>query len=212
MSNNMPNRDTLINKLSSCTARTDIPYGSSAVIIPLIEISEELHIIFEERSHTLSFQPGDICFPGGKIEGLESPKEAAIRECLEELYPDDQNPANLDIIADLPPIMGPKGHIVYPFVAFLNNYSFTYSKAEVHKVIHYPLSFFESHPGLSYPMEKVTKIPSDFPYELIPGGSSYKFHIQKYDMWFYKETSPVVWGFTGRLLHSFLKIISYPDA
>ncbi len=190
------------------SSRTDIPAGSSAVLIPIIEKDGELHIVFEERSHSLKFQPGDVCFPGGKIEGNESPKNCAIRECLEELFPNDADASNVEIITALPPMVGPTGNNVYPFVGLLHNYEFTYSKDEVEQVITYPLSFFKDTPPLCYHMEKHTVAPSDFPGDLVSNGKGYKPIIQKYDMYIYDKTTPVIWGFTGRLLNAFINLLS----
>ena len=50
---------------------------NSAVMIPVLETPEGLHLLFEVRSEKLEHQPGDICFPGGGIEEGETPEEAA---------------------------------------------------------------------------------------------------------------------------------------
>ena len=39
-----------------------------AVLLPLIEVHNETHILFEVRSMSLRRQPGEICFPGGKVD------------------------------------------------------------------------------------------------------------------------------------------------
>jgi coenzyme A diphosphatase NUDT7 len=70
---------------------------SFAVLVPLIEIDGELNIIYEVRSNSIT-QPGEISFPGGRIEEGESPQEAAIRETSEELL---LNKANIEIIREL---------------------------------------------------------------------------------------------------------------
>ena len=213
MSPNILNKEQLKKIIAkNNTTRTDIPEGSSAVLIPIIEKDGELNIIFEERSHSLKFQPGDVCFPGGRVEGNESPQECAVRECIEELYPNNINLSinnpNIEIFAALPPMIGPTGKIVYPFAGFLHDYEFTYSKDEVERIIAYPISFFKENPPLHYPMEKRTYPPEDFPVDLISPGKDYKFYVQKYDMYIYQNTFPVIWGFTGRLLHTFLEMIS----
>lgn len=51
-----------------------------AVILPVIEKAEDLHILFEVRSQRMRRQPGEVCFPGGKIDSGETPQEAALRE------------------------------------------------------------------------------------------------------------------------------------
>ena len=55
-----------------------------AVLLPLITIDNEWHVLYEVRSETIS-QPGEVSFPGGRIEAGESPQEAAVRETHEEL-------------------------------------------------------------------------------------------------------------------------------
>ena len=57
----------------------------ASVAILLTEIKGTPNIIFEVRGKNLREQPGDICFPGGKIDKDETPKEAVIREIEEEL-------------------------------------------------------------------------------------------------------------------------------
>ena len=59
--------------------------GSSAVLIPVIMKADGYHILYEVRAAKLRTQPGEICFPGGRIEPGEDPGEAAVREAMEEL-------------------------------------------------------------------------------------------------------------------------------
>ena len=159
MSPNILNKEQLKKIIvKNNTTRSDIPEGSSAVLIPIIEKDGELNIIFEERSHSLKFQPGDVCFPGGRVEGNESPQECAVRECMEELFPkstysvnggssnykdNDSDHSKIEVFAALPPMIGPTGKIVYPFAGFMHDYEFTYSKDEVERIIAYPISFFK---------------------------------------------------------------------
>lgn len=207
-------KEIILSKLLEIGNQTDIPPKSSAVIIPLIEVDGQMHILFEQRSLKLEFQPGDVCFPGGRIEDGETPRQAAIREFIEELLPDCriQNDKDtiesLEIISALTPLMGPTGALVYPFVALVKEYNWSFSSDEVERVFTYPVSYFYEHMPKRYPMEKRTIAPEDFPYEKVTGGrSTYDFHVQKYDMWVYEDTEPVIWGFTGRLLHYFMENI-----
>src|SRR5699024_7104932 len=58
----------------------------AAVLLPLVEVDGETHILFEVRSNKMRRQPGDICFPGGRVEEFDETKLAtAIRETSEEL-------------------------------------------------------------------------------------------------------------------------------
>lgn len=57
----------------------------AAVLVPLIQKGGEYHVVFEVRAGSLKTQPGEICFPGGAVERGETPKQAAVRETMEEL-------------------------------------------------------------------------------------------------------------------------------
>jgi len=51
----------------------------SAVLIPLVQVDEEWHILFEVRSFTMRKQPGDISFPGGRIDSTDPSPMAAVK-------------------------------------------------------------------------------------------------------------------------------------
>ena len=39
-----------------------------AVLVPLVEWQGEPYLLLEVRSETLNRQPGEVCFPGGRME------------------------------------------------------------------------------------------------------------------------------------------------
>ncbi|MBQ1630012.1 MAG: NUDIX domain-containing protein, partial [Firmicutes bacterium] len=55
-----------------------------AVLMPLVKVNGEICFLFEVRSQDVA-QPGDVCFPGGRIEEGETVVEAAVREAREEI-------------------------------------------------------------------------------------------------------------------------------
>lgn len=58
----------------------------AAVLIPIITRNEELHVLLTRRAEHLKYHPGEVSFPGGKIEAQDdSETEAAIREAEEEI-------------------------------------------------------------------------------------------------------------------------------
>ena len=56
-----------------------------SVFVPLMKIEGEICVVYELRAMSLRRQPGEISFPGGKMEKGESPRYAAVRELCEEL-------------------------------------------------------------------------------------------------------------------------------
>src|SRR5881394_4216391 len=61
-------------------------FAKYAILLPLIQKEDGIHVLFEVRSLELRRQPGEICFPGGRIDLQDKDeKTAAIRETMEEL-------------------------------------------------------------------------------------------------------------------------------
>ncbi|HMA60291.1 MAG TPA: NUDIX domain-containing protein, partial [Halanaerobiales bacterium] len=55
-----------------------------AVLVPMLRLEDKLHLIYEIRSEEIGTQPGEVSFPGGRIEEGETAREAAVRETEEE--------------------------------------------------------------------------------------------------------------------------------
>ncbi len=59
-------------------------YRPAAVLVAMTE-RERPGFLFMHRPSTMRAHPGQVAFPGGKIDGEETPIEAALREAWEEL-------------------------------------------------------------------------------------------------------------------------------
>ena len=57
----------------------------AAVLIPIVDRPEGPTILLTRRAEALSNHPGQIAFPGGRIEPGETPEAAALREAAEEV-------------------------------------------------------------------------------------------------------------------------------
>lgn len=170
------------------------PGGSSSVLIPVLIRNGEYHVLYEIRSPRLGTQPGEICFPGGRIEEGEDPEQAAVRETMEELCVREEQ---IEVIGTLEKVSGPGGTALYAFVGFLREYEGSYSKDEVGQVFTLPLSWIlETEPRLCrIPLER--RMPPDFPYESVPGGRDYKWREQFTVIPFYPGAAPLFWGEEG---------------
>lgn len=90
---------------------------AAAVLVPLV-VREEVSVLLTRRSEHLHHHPGQICFPGGRIEaGDASPTMAAIREAEEEV---GLRPDRLEILGALPEYFSRTGFRVTPVVALVH--------------------------------------------------------------------------------------------
>ena len=170
----------------------------SAVAIPLVKTEDGPGILFEVRSSNLLAQPGEICFPGGGIEGEESPAEAAVRECSEELL---ISADRIHLLTQLDGTLGPSGGPMWAFLVRLEDYEGTYSRDEVEEV--FSLSFSEllaAEPVMHCVSMK--PVPDDGFLDLI--GHAYGWKGRKQSMPFYRFGPHLIWGATGRILKNFL--------
>ncbi|MBP3897435.1 MAG: CoA pyrophosphatase [Mogibacterium sp.] len=67
-----------------------------AVLIPFVTTEEGKALLLEVRSQLVK-QPGEICFPGGRVEAGETPVETAVRETCEEL---GLKPEDIEVFAE----------------------------------------------------------------------------------------------------------------
>lgn len=177
----------------------------SAVLVPLVKKEDGLHILFEVRSTKLTWQPGEICFPGGKIEPQDqSPLAAAIRETAEELAISRDR---ISMLGPLPYLASPIGVMVFPFAGFLSVADIHPSSDEVAECFTVPLSYLlQAEPVVGH-MEMATRPLADVPLELLPSGYSKSWRRRiTYPVRFYQYKEYVIWGLTGQVLYTFLEI------
>jgi coenzyme A diphosphatase NUDT7 len=175
-----------------------------AVMAPLINTPNGICLLFEKRTNKLRHHPGEICFPGGKIEPGESLQECAVRETMEELLVQRQQ---IDILGPGDIFLSPFNIMVHPFIGVIKDYQDTFSKDEVADIIKVPLSFFRSQQPDHYESRLINQPPDDFPYEWIPGGENYPWAKGTYDIFFYKYENIIIWGMTAHMIKSITELI-----
>lgn len=62
------------------------PLAKAAVLVPLYEDANgDMRVVLTKRPDDMRSHPGDVVFPGGRMEGDEDPVATALREAWEEV-------------------------------------------------------------------------------------------------------------------------------
>ncbi len=110
----------------------------AGVLISILMAPQGPRVILTKRSSALKHHPGQIAFPGGKVDQSDSgPVDAALREATEEIGM-PRNHAN--VIGTLPPHETVTGFTVTPVVAVLKrSFAVRPEPDEVEEVFSVPL-------------------------------------------------------------------------
>ena len=178
--------------------------GGAAVLIPLLAGDNGIEVLFEVRALHLVRQPGEVCFPGGHIEPGEDPLQAAVRETSEELL---VLPSQVSIVADLGRVEGPGGMPLWLYVGAIEGYAGTWDPEEVDRTFTIPLSWFMANEPEVYVTTLVPVMHDDFPWSLVPNGRDYAWRRRRNEVPFYRETEPLIWGFTARMMQRLVRLL-----
>ncbi len=175
-------------------SRMRIPLSTSeglrkaAVLIPLFEKQDLLHIVLTLRSAYDGIHSAQVSFPGGKFEENETdPFAVALRESEEELGIQSDL---VEIIGSLSPVIIPvSSMLVYPVVGWLNNPpNYSPDIREVQKVIESPIYCFKNEFVKSSPSIITNiKMPIDVPY--------------------YEIQNEIVWGATAMMISELMDVL-----
>lgn len=201
------NDSTLKHKLNNYTPKImDIDmYTSFAIFLPLTSYHGKRHILFEVRSSNIT-QPGEICFPGGKVDKTDRDEQtAAMRECSEEL---GVSMDKLEVYGALDYMITPYRTILSPYVGTIpENESLNINPNEVAETFSIPLDeLVELEPKTHHIYLRVEPEES-FPYHLIPQGEEYPWRNGVVEEHFYEYKGRVIWGLTARILKHFIEDI-----
>ncbi len=112
----------------------------AAILLGLVERPDGLHVILTERAAHLKDHPGQVSFPGGRIEASDDgPVAAALREADEEIQ---LRPDQVSVVGCLPEILTGTGFLITPVVGFVvPEFRAIPDRTEVADVFEVPLEF-----------------------------------------------------------------------
>lgn len=180
---------------------------SYAVLVPLVERSDGLHVLYEVRALTLRRQPGEVCFPGGHIETGEGPEQCALRETFEELgIPEEK----IRVLGRMDFVAHRANFIMYPILAVISGETADHmapNPAEVGETFEVPLSHLLETDPIEYDYELIPSPARNFPYELLNIPKDYKWQRGRENVPVYPWQGHAIWGLTGRITRHLVRLV-----
>lgn len=183
-------------------------YSYFSVLVPLVEKDGELYLLYEVRAESLKRQPGEVCFPGGRIEENESKRHCAIRETCEEL---GVRRKDIRIIAEIDTLYEYSNFTMYCYLGEISYEAVCkakINKAEVKEIFLVPIEYIENEVPYIYNMEIVPNVRPDFPYNMVKLNNGYNWRKGKSEVPIYPYEDRIIWGLTARITHNLANIIN----
>lgn len=157
----------------------------AAVLVPLVERAEGVTVLLTQRTAHLSSHAGQISFPGGRAEELDSsPIETALRESEEEI---GLHRRHVSILGVLPDYVTASAYRVAPVVALVRPpFTLAADPNEVAEIFEVPLAFLMNglhHQRMSFELQDGA------------GTGRRSFYAMPYERFF-------IWGATAGMLRN----------
>lgn len=181
--------------------------GRYAVLVPLVEREDGWYLLYEVRARSMRRQPGEVCFPGGRMEGAESPEACALRETEEEL----SIPSSaVRILGRLDFIAHRANFIMYPILALVDAQAvehMTLNPGEVDETFLVPMRHLLETEPLEYSYQLIPQPAEGFPYGLIGIPRDYRWQPGGENVPVYPWEGHAIWGLTGRITRHLVALL-----
>lgn len=159
-------------------------FRRAAVLVPVLEASDGLALLFTVRAAGLRRHANEIAFPGGRLEAGETVLDAALRETFEEV---GLTVAPEDVLGTLSDHPSPAGYVATPVVARVPwPQPVTLDPGEVAEVFTVPLA----------------ELVATEPESEVRTMQHYRRRIFAYTC-----RGRRIWGFTGNVVHDLLEVV-----
>jgi 8-oxo-dGTP pyrophosphatase MutT (NUDIX family) len=153
------------------------------VLVPLYrDETHTVRVVLTRRPDHMRTHPGDVVFPGGRLEDGETPEETAIREAHEEI---GLPPGGVEVIGGLTPTSTRnRRNLIVPVVAkVVRPPEWVVEKQEVAAVIEAPVV------------------------ELLDESRWRQSSWFGHKLWFYEFEEGTLWGATAFMMREFLGVL-----
>jgi 8-oxo-dGTP pyrophosphatase MutT (NUDIX family) len=165
----------------------DKPLISAAVLVPIVLHPDEMTVLLTRRTDHLKDHPGQIGFPGGRVElADQGPMQTALREAQEEI---GLSPDRVRVIGYLEPHAVVTGFAVTPIVGFIEPvHDHVLDEFEVAEVFEVPLAFFLDDANLRRSVRRYRDVE-------VP-------------LFEYQYGDRRIWGATAAMIQNLIKLIN----
>lgn len=160
----------------------------AAVLVPIVQRPEGLTVLLTQRTAHLNNHGGQISFPGGSAEELDSSSiETALRETEEEI---GLARRHVEIIGVLPDHITASSYLVTPVIGLVRPpFELVAESNEVAEIFEVPLSFLMD--GMNH---------QRMSFELPEGAGRRSFYAMPYERFF-------IWGATAGMLRNLFNLL-----
>ena len=158
----------------------------AAVLVPVVARGQVPTVLLTRRTDHLHHHPGQISFPGGRVEAADtSPIDTALRETEEEIGLDRRH---VELIGTLPDYLTGTGFRVTPVVGLVTPpFELTLDAFEVAEAFEVPLSHFLDPANHEQ-------------HSIVHEGRVRQFHAMPYHGYF-------IWGATAGIIMSLYRVL-----